>query len=210
MSNENKTLNIYQKMLAIQTDIETVSKNLNVSIGKSGSYKAVSEVDILRAVKPLEEKYGVYSYPYDRKIVETQVLVNEYEKRSLFMRLEVVYRFVNVENTQEYIEVKSYGDGVDPQDKATGKSMTYADKYALMKAYKITTGDDPDQEGSKELKNVIKKKADKEKISKMLNLFNEEELNKVLSFYKIEDLNDIEDDVADKLILKKESYGRKE
>ena len=26
--------------------------------------------------------------------------------------------------------------------------MTYADKYALMKAYKISTGDDPDQNAS--------------------------------------------------------------
>jgi hypothetical protein len=28
--------------------------------------------------------------------------------------------------------------------------MTYGDKYALMKAYKISTGDDPDQDPSKE------------------------------------------------------------
>lgn len=28
--------------------------------------------------------------------------------------------------------------------------MTYADKYALMKAYKITTGDDPDKDASPE------------------------------------------------------------
>jgi hypothetical protein len=28
--------------------------------------------------------------------------------------------------------------------------MTYADKYALMKAYKISTGDDPDQNASVE------------------------------------------------------------
>ena len=28
--------------------------------------------------------------------------------------------------------------------------MTYADKYALMKAYKISTGDDPDQNASEE------------------------------------------------------------
>ena len=27
--------------------------------------------------------------------------------------------------------------------------MTYADKYALMKAYKISTGDDPDQQEPK-------------------------------------------------------------
>ena len=42
----------------------------------------------------------------------------------------------------------TYGDGVDTQDKAPGKAMTYADKYALLKAYKIVTGEDPDQQHS--------------------------------------------------------------
>ena len=30
--------------------------------------------------------------------------------------------------------------------------MTYSDKYALLKAYKIVTGDDPDQYASEELR----------------------------------------------------------
>ena len=38
------------------------------------------------------------------------------------------------------------------EDKAPGKAMTYADKYALLKAYKIQTGDDPDAYPSGELK----------------------------------------------------------
>ena len=42
----------------------------------------------------------------------------------------------------------TFGDGVDTQDKAPGKAMTYGDKYALLKAYKIVTGDDPDQNAS--------------------------------------------------------------
>ena len=35
--------------------------------------------------------------------------------------------------------------------------MTYADKYALLKAYKIITGDDPDQKASETLKAVERK-----------------------------------------------------
>ena len=70
------------------------------------------------------------------------------ETQSLVMRVETTYRFVNVDNPEEYIEVIAYGDGVDTQDKAPGKAMTYADKYALLKAYKIITGDDPDQQAS--------------------------------------------------------------
>jgi hypothetical protein len=65
-------------------------------------------------------------------------------------RIETVYRFVNVDQPEEYIETTTFAEGIDTQDKGSGKAMTYADKYALMKAYKISTGDDPDQNASEE------------------------------------------------------------
>lgn len=150
--NKPQTANIFQRMLAISNEIATVPKNLQVSAGK-GSYRAVGEADILRAVKELETKWGVYSYPSTREIVEAGQLTkssNGYETKQFYLRLHVVYRFVNVDDPEEFIEVDSYGDGVDSGDKAPGKAMTYADKYALMKAYKIVTGDDPDQSASEE------------------------------------------------------------
>lgn len=149
-------MNIYEKMQTICNEIGVVNKNLEVGVGKSG-YKAVGEADVLKAVKELEKKYKIYSYPYERKIVEAQILSTkkEYDGKitegtQQFMRIETVYRFINIENPEEFIDVKSYGDGIDPQDKAPGKAMTYADKYALLKAYKIITGDDPDQNPSEE------------------------------------------------------------
>jgi hypothetical protein len=150
-------MNIYEKLSAITNEISAVAKNLNVGYGKS-QYKAVGEADVLAAVKPTEAKYKVYSYPVSRRVIESNVLTSldkdGNEKRQLFMRLEVVYRFVNMENPEEYIDITTYGDGVDPGDKAPGKAMTYADKYALLKAYKIITGDDPDQKASETLKAV--------------------------------------------------------
>lgn len=147
-------MNIYQKMLAIETELTNIAKNLVVGVGQS-SYKAVGEADVLAAVKPLEAKYGVYSYPCNRNICYTDIMTKTStyngevkESQSLVLRVETTYRFVNVDNPDEYIEVITYGDGVDTQDKAPGKAMTYADKYALLKAYKIITGDDPDQAGS--------------------------------------------------------------
>ena len=148
--------NIYKKMSAITAELTAVAKNLNVGIGQS-AYKAVGEADVLAAVKPLEEKHGVYSYPYSRKIVETDLVTTttEYkgkvtEKTNRYLRIETVYRFVNIDNPEEYIDITTYGDGIDPQDKAVGKAMTYSDKYALLKAYKIITGEDPDQFASEE------------------------------------------------------------
>ena len=132
--------NIYKKMSAITAELTAVAKNLNVGIGKA-AYKAVGEADVLAAVKPLEEKHGVYSYPYSRKIVEADLVTttSEYqgkvtEKTNRYLRIETVYRFVNIDNPDEYIDITTYGDGIDPQDKAVGKAMTYSDKYALLKA----------------------------------------------------------------------------
>lgn len=152
---ENK--NIIQRMAAITAELKTVAKNLNVSTGGGKGYKAVSERDILDAVKPLEEKHGVYSYPCGRDMLESQLLESESEyngkvtrKTTFFSRIQTVYRFVNVDNPTDYIETVTFAEGIDAQDKGSGKAMTYADKYALMKAYKISTGEDPDQDGSKD------------------------------------------------------------
>lgn len=161
-------MNIYEKLSAITQEITTVAKNLNVGYGKS-SYKAVGEADVLAAVKPAELKYGVYSFPASREIVDSAVLTSVdkdgNEKRQLFMRVKTVYRFVNMEKPEEYVDMVTYGDGVDPGDKAPGKAMTYADKYGLLKAYKIITGDDPDQKASETLK-AFEKKAD-EKVTEI-------------------------------------------
>lgn len=155
--------NIFQRMSAITNEINKVAKNLSVGTGKS-AYKAVGEADVLAAVKPAEEKYGVYSYPYDREIIETAILTTTSEwdgkvteKKNQFLRVRTVYRFVNVDKQDEYIDITTFGDGVDSQDKAPGKAMTYADKYALLKAYKIITGDDPDQKYSDDMKDKEQK-----------------------------------------------------
>lgn len=149
--------NIFQRMSAITAELRTVAKNLTVPTGGKNTYKAVSERDILDAVKPIEEKHGVYSYPASRTVMESNMLESENtyngqtKKTTTFMtRIETVYRFVNVDKPSEYIETITFAEGIDSQDKGSGKAMTYADKYALMKAYKISTGDDPDQDASVE------------------------------------------------------------
>ncbi len=161
-------MNIYEKMLNITNEIANVNKNLTVGEGKS-KYKAVGEADVLKAVKELEFKHKVYSYPVNREIIESTMYTtsNQYgEKNNIFSRIKTTYRFVNVEKPDEYIEIISYAEGIDTQDKGAGKAMTYSDKYALMKAYKIITGEDPDQNPSQEEK-VTNKTYTKQKQEKI-------------------------------------------
>ena len=180
-----ESLNIYQRMLNITAGLESVAKGLNVQVTKTSSYKAVSERDILDAVKPLEAINRVYSYPYKREIIVDKELTrtSQYgDSVSQFIRVETVYRFLNIDNPSEYVDITSYGDGVDTQDKAPGKAMTYADKYALMKAYKISTGDDPEKDASQVDEKVTTKAslATDKQIGMIKSLYNQEELTTML------------------------------
>lgn len=149
---EIKEMNIFEKLSNITNEISNVNKNLTVGQGKN-SYKAVGEADVLKAVKELEFKYRIYSYPVEREVIESSMFTttNEYgDKNNIFSRIKTVYRFVNIDKPEEYIETITFAEGIDTQDKGSGKAMTYSDKYALMKSYKIITGEDPDQNPSED------------------------------------------------------------
>lgn len=203
-----KKLNIYEKMSLITEEMGVVEKNLKVQVSQTNSYQAVSERDILDNVKPLEKKYRVYSFPVERQIVDYSVLTKktEYnnkitETNSLYMRVEIVYRFVNIDNPSDFIDIKSYGDGIDTGDKAPGKAMTYGDKYALMKAYKISTGDDPDKDASPEQGYQREEKTASPKQIEMLSKYYvDDNLKKLLEANKIEKLEDLPVKKASELI----------
>lgn len=213
-------MNIFEKLLAITSEIGAVAKNLEVGVGKS-QYKAVGEADVLKAVKAMEAKYKVYSYPSSRRVIDSSILQTrkEYngqvtESNQLFMRIEVEYTFVNVEKPEEQIKIITYGDGIDTQDKAPGKAMTYADKYALLKAYKIVTGEDPDQQHSPDTMTIQDKTLDTVKIQSLelaISKYNISETNvkAVLSEFNYQALKDIKvkdyKAICDKLVAYKEA-----
>lgn len=208
-------MNIYEKLLSITSEIKNVSKNLEVGVGKN-AYKAVGEADVLFAVRQLEQKYKVYSYPCKREIVDRAILETEKEYNGnvtkgnqIFLRIETTYKFVNIENPEESIEITTYGDGIDTQDKAPGKAMTYADKYALLKAYKIITGDDPDQEHSPDTAKYTANtmKATPKQIELLQKVYTGDNLTKLLAANGISKLEDISMTKASEIIGKLKKNG---
>jgi len=201
-------LNIFEKMSAITNELGVVAKNLNVDMGKGKSYKAVQEKDVLDAVKPIEEKYRVYSYPKERKIIDSGILEKEGQygvNKSQYLRIETTYEFVNIDKPDERITMTSYADGIDSGDKATGKAMTYSDKYALLKAYKIATGDDPDKEASAE--KGYERKITQEQIEILATLV--EDTQAMLNYYGLEKIEDMSYDDAEKTIKRKQNENIK-
>ena len=148
----DKKLNLYQKIQAVSIEINNISKNMQVGNANYG-YKAVSELDVVLAVKKAEKKFGLVSIPITQELVKSEVIKVLKEKGGESINyvdiVKMTLRIVDLDNSDSFIDIESFGRGLDSGDKGFGKASTYARKYALLNAYKIATGEDPENDKSK-------------------------------------------------------------
>lgn len=138
-------MNIYEKMSAIMQDVQYLTKDDQVKFG-TASYKALSEEKVTGIMRAELIKHKLVIYPIQQSASRIGQITH----------VDVMYRLVNVENPEEYIDIASCGDGADSQDKGSGKAMTYAFKYMWLRAFALPTGEDPDKISSAELDEKLK------------------------------------------------------
>ena len=145
--------NLYEKIQLVSNEIKNIEKNMTVGKGNY-AYKAVQDIDVTLEVKQAETKYRLVSIPVRQELVKTEIVrVVKEGGGEAIQYMDIVkmnLRIVDLDDTSQYVEVESFGRGLDPGDKGFGKASTYARKYALLNAYKIATGEDPDDTKSKE------------------------------------------------------------
>ena len=181
---DTKAMNIYEKIQAVSNEVRNVEKNLVVGTGNS-SYKAVGDLDVVMKVKEAETKFRVVSIPVRQELVKSEIVRvvgnNGYEKLTYSDIVKMTVKIVNLDNTSEAIEVESFGRGLDAGDKGFGKASTYARKYALLNAYKIATGEDPDANKSEQQVALTKDEVKDKVINYMMQ--NANYCNSCLSYY---------------------------
>lgn len=145
--------NLYRKIQAVSNEIKNIEKNMTVGKGNY-SYKAVQDIDVTLEVKEAESKYGLVSIPIKQELIKSEIIkvIKDGGGESItYMDIvKMTLRIINLDNPDEFIDIESFGRGLDSGDKGFGKASTYARKYALLNAYKIATGEDPDENKSKE------------------------------------------------------------
>ena len=152
-----ESMNLWQRIHAVSTEVGRVAMTLAVDTGKGKSYKAVSINDVVDSLIPVLAKYRLVVVPGTKEIIEQTQLTTttQYGERSqFFIRLKAEFTIVNIDKPTETLTVCGYGDGIDSGDKATGKANTYARKYALIDAFNLSKGDDPDKDASQEYKKI--------------------------------------------------------
>lgn len=146
-----KPKGIHAKILEIRKRVPVLSKN-GVGPSTQGGYKFLSIDDILAAVVPLENELGVISYLTSSEVVfhynrATDKGDGRVPKESTQGFGNFVFRFVDVDNPESFIDVDVPAEGADTSDKATRKTVTQAQKIAKITTYDLITGEaDPDAE----------------------------------------------------------------
>lgn len=155
-------MNIYQKINEVMKKIEYLAKDDKVEFGAT-KYKAISEEKVTTAVRKQLVEQGIIILPISQESSVTELIRTE---KSVNQRADVHtrYRIQNIDDVNDFIEVESNGSGVDTQDKAIGKAMTYAYKYMLLRTFAIPTGEDPDKVSSAETDNKIGQEVEGNKV----------------------------------------------
>lgn len=124
--------NVHQRLAAAMQVVKYIQNEKKPGM----QYRTVSHDKVTAKVRPALLDAGIVYYPVRCDYVQSG---NRTE-------CSVTVRFVNIDEPTDYFDVPTLGFGVDGQDKGPGKAMSYAVKYALLKAMGLETGEDPDDD----------------------------------------------------------------
>lgn len=135
-------MNIYQRVNSVRKAIGYVQKDKSVSTGK-GSYKAVTHDMVTAMVRQPMIEAGIVCVPsvVSAETIQPPPKADGTEKQ---LRYEATYDFlfVNADNPEDKITIRIQSHANDSGDKAPGKAISYAKKYAILKLFEIETGED--------------------------------------------------------------------
>lgn len=130
---------LVRKLAKVMSDVKRVPKNGYNSFSK---YNYATESDIAEKVRESLSEQNVVMLP-DVEEHTTREHVNRKGYTEYIATVMVKFTFIDGD-TGENLSIHCAGEGQDPGDKAIYKAITGAQKYALMKAFMIPTGDDPE------------------------------------------------------------------
>lgn len=128
-----------KKMLAVMGAVERIPKN---GENKFHNYRYVTEADMVDYLRPKLAEVGimVWTNIKDMTIADRTTSKGNPER---IARVALEMTFEDTE-TGESKTVTFCGEGADATDKGIYKAITGAEKYALMKTFLVSTGDDPE------------------------------------------------------------------
>jgi len=184
-------LNLFQRLNNVRARVHYIRKEKRVG---EGGYLAVTHDAVTALVREHLIREGVMLVP---SIVSSSVTPTgtNTAKGIPFIRYEARFRFtiVNVDNPQECVVFDLESHAIDQGDKAPGKAISYATKYAYLKLLSIESGEDEEEReqqkapsptsGVKEMLEPEQREHCEEVAAKILDLMNADQAAKAAPLF---------------------------
>jgi|TARA_R110002110_G_scaffold158738_1_gene356263 hypothetical protein len=126
-----EVLNVHQRISRIMSEIDYIKKDKSINFGKGGGFTVVGHDAVTKLIHPLLVKHGVNIIPTIKQIIQEG-------NRS---RVDLEFRWVNIDNPDDHFITEASGYGIDQQDKGIGKGWSVAQRYTVLKTLHLETGD---------------------------------------------------------------------
>lgn len=162
-------MKLVEKINRISEDSRNKFKPDLIKYGKN--FRAISESAILDVLSPLLEENGLcYSVTiFNTKVEHILVNAGTDVAGNIIQKLVFVASAsvrLDIKGEDEEIAFEGWGMGIDSGDKATGKAITAATKYALLKGFRLQYSDDPDATASEDIESLVTEAAAKKEAAK--------------------------------------------
>jgi hypothetical protein len=131
-------MNLLQRINEVRKGIDYIQKDKSVSTG-GGSYRAVTHDTVTAMVRAHMVEHGIVVWPF---LVDSQSMPKEEGSKQFRYQATYDFTFANIDEARDQIIIRIEAHAMDNADKAPGKALSYAAKYALLKVFNIETGED--------------------------------------------------------------------
>jgi hypothetical protein len=136
-----ETRNIYQRINAVRRIVGYIQKDKSVSTG-AGSYMAVTHDNVVARVRDALIENGVITLVSCDTAEYEPLVATDGKKPRRMLNAMFIVEFVNEDDPCDRIMLRYPASAEDSGDKAPGKAISYAMKYAILKTFNLETGED--------------------------------------------------------------------
>lgn len=180
-------MNIFQRINEVRKEVEYIQKDKKVQ-----GYMTVTHDTVTSELRKFLVKFGIIIVPSYKSssMIDTGTVSSG---GAPALRYEAVYeiRFVNMDDPKDFLPIIVESHALDYGDKAPGKALSYATKYAMLKVFSIETGEN--EESRQELKPRQVEAISGEQVEILNNLIAESGSDKdgFLKFCKVNGISEI-------------------
>ena len=142
--------NIYQRINAVRKKVEYIRKDTTVQ-----GYRAITHDQVTAHVRDQLIAQGIVIVP-DQRMSEIMI-VGKTSKGTDIIRYDAWYEicFVNCDNPDDSVKMRVNSHANDMGDKAPGKALSMAVKYAILKLFSLETGENEESRMGEERKGKL-------------------------------------------------------